>query len=116
MGRPIRDSTRDLRDYRIETVDPGWLQERVKPKLHIASRRRWILCRAVRGRIPVGVHLHDGAVDRTDAENTEVMTLANTASAIFVIDETSARAARSAWSAAPRCPVARTDHVKDLSR
>ena len=32
-------------DYRIETVDPSWLQERVKPKRHIGlTPELCILC------------------------------------------------------------------------
>ena len=34
-------------DYRIETVDANWLQERVKPKRHIGlTPELCILCRA----------------------------------------------------------------------
>jgi ferredoxin len=60
-------------DYRIETVDPSWLQERVKPKRHIGLTPEciWMLAPDV----------------IQDAENPEVLTLAQSASATFIIDD-----------------------------
>ncbi|MBW3604608.1 MAG: 4Fe-4S binding protein [Actinobacteria bacterium] len=75
-------------DYRIETVDPGWLQERVKPKRHIGlTAELCILCRACEDVCPWECIWMLAPNIVADAESDEVMTLANTAASIFVIDD-----------------------------
>ena len=75
-------------DYRIETVDAGWLQERVKPKRHIGlTPELCILCRACEDVCPWECIYMLSPEIITDAESSEVMTLANTSAAVFVIDD-----------------------------
>src|SRR5690625_3155680 len=75
-------------DYRVETVDPSWLQERVKPKRHIGlTPELCILCRACEDVCPWECIFMMSPDIVTDAENAEVKTLADTAAAIFVVDD-----------------------------
>ncbi len=75
-------------DYRIETVDPSWLQERVKPKRHIGlTPELCILCHACEDVCPWECIWMLAPDVIQDAENPEVLTLAQSASATFIIDD-----------------------------
>jgi formate hydrogenlyase subunit 6/NADH:ubiquinone oxidoreductase subunit I len=75
-------------DYVLGTVDPNWLQERVKPKRHIAlSPELCILCRACEDVCPWECIFMMSPDIVQGAENSELKTLSETAGAIFIIDD-----------------------------
>jgi NAD-dependent dihydropyrimidine dehydrogenase PreA subunit len=75
-------------DYRIEQVDPGWLQERVKPKRHIGlTPELCILCRACEDVCPWECIYMMSPDIVQDAQNPEVVSLASASGAIFIIDD-----------------------------
>ena len=75
-------------DYVVQQVDAQWLQERVKPKRHIGlTPELCILCRACEDVCPWECIYMVSPSIIADAENPEMMTLANTAAAVFVIDD-----------------------------
>ena len=75
-------------DYTLEAVDPSWLSEGVKsPKHLMLDPDNCILCRACEDVCPWECIWMLAPNIVADAESTEVMTLANTASAVFVIDD-----------------------------
>ncbi len=76
-------------DYRIETVDPGWLQERVKPKRHIGlTPELCILCRACEDVCPWEcIYMLSGEIV-ADADQAAIKDEAGNAAAVFVIDDT----------------------------
>ena len=75
-------------DYTLGTVDPNWLQERVKPKRHIAlSPELCILCRACEDVCPWECIYMMSPDIVTGAENSELKTLAETSGAVFIIDD-----------------------------
>jgi formate hydrogenlyase subunit 6/NADH:ubiquinone oxidoreductase subunit I len=84
---PNKPSIHD--DYTLQTVDPNWLQERIKPRRHIAlSPELCILCRACEDVCPWDCiyMLAPGIVKEGDSPQ-EVTTLAQTSHALFVIDD-----------------------------
>ena len=75
-------------DYTLGTVDPNWLQERVKPKRHIAlAPELCILCRACEDVCPWECiyMMSPDIVQGADSESMK--TLAESAGAIFIIDD-----------------------------
>jgi NAD-dependent dihydropyrimidine dehydrogenase PreA subunit len=75
-------------DYELKVVDPGWLQERVKPKRHIGlDPDLCILCRACEDVCPWDCiyMLSPNIVAETEGEN--LGKAAASAEAMFVIDD-----------------------------
>jgi len=83
---PNRPTVHD--DYSLRTVDPNWLQDRIKPRRHIAlSPELCILCRACEDVCPWDCIYMLAPDIVADAPQTEVTTLAQSAHALFVIDD-----------------------------
>jgi formate hydrogenlyase subunit 6/NADH:ubiquinone oxidoreductase subunit I len=83
---PNRPTVHD--DYTLKTVDPNWLQDRIKPRRHIAlSPELCILCRACEDVCPWNCifMLDPGIVQRTQDEAVEAE--ARESFAIFVVDD-----------------------------
>ncbi len=75
-------------DYTVQLVDAEWLQERVKPKRHIGlTAELCILCRACEDVCPWECIFMMSPDIVKDADNPEVTSLAQTAGAVFVIDD-----------------------------
>ena len=75
-------------DYFVETVDPQWLQERVKPKRHIGlTAELCILCRACEDVCPWECIFMMSPDIIHDASNPDFKSLSETAGAVFVIDD-----------------------------
>ncbi|HET9292103.1 MAG TPA: 4Fe-4S binding protein, partial [Actinomycetes bacterium] len=80
---PNKPSMHD--DYTLATVDPNWLQERVKPRRHIAlSPELCILCRACEDVCPWDCIYMLAPDILADGQSQEVTTLAQTSHALFV--------------------------------
>jgi formate hydrogenlyase subunit 6/NADH:ubiquinone oxidoreductase subunit I len=87
--RPVNPNKPSMHDdYTLATVDPNWLQERVKPRRHIAlSPELCILCRACEDVCPWDCiyMLSPNIVAESEGENLSKAT--QQAEAIFVIDD-----------------------------
>ena len=83
---PNKPSIHD--DYTLATVDPNWLQERIKPRRRIAlSPELCILCRACEDVCPWDCIYMMAPDIVADGQSQEVTTLAQTSHALFVIDD-----------------------------